>query len=150
MRIVIQRVNQAKVVIDGEEAGAIGLGYVILLGVGMDDTKDDADWLIRKVIGLRVFADEAGKMNRSLNEVNGNLLVISQFTLHASYKKGNRPGFTQAAKPETAIPLYEYFLERMNAEVRGTVASGRFGADMKVHLVNDGPVTIMMDSKAPQ
>lgn len=150
MRVVIQRVTEASVTIDGKTAGSIGLGYVVLLGIGENDTSGDVDWLVRKIAGLRVLADDEGHMNRALNEVGGEVLVISQFTLFASYRKGNRPGFTKAAQPVKAIPLYELFLSRLEAETGRSVARGEFGADMQVHLVNDGPVTIVMDSKNPE
>lgn len=127
----------------------IGLGYLVLLGIETEDTKDDADWLCKKIAGLRVFSDEDGLMNRDLKDVDGEVMVISQFTLHASYKKGNRPSFIKAARPEQAIPLYEYFLEQLTGMVGKPVACGEFGADMKIALVNDGPVTILMDSKDP-
>ncbi|MCP4123231.1 MAG: D-tyrosyl-tRNA(Tyr) deacylase [Bacteroidetes bacterium] len=150
MRVVIQRVSEAKVVIDGTVSGEIGLGYVLLLGIEDADTEQDVDWLVRKVTALRVFSDDEGRMNLSINDVGGNVLVISQFTLHASYKKGNRPGFTKAARPDKAIPLYESFLQKMETSLGKKIASGRFGADMKIHLINDGPVTISMDSQNPE
>jgi D-tyrosyl-tRNA(Tyr) deacylase len=140
MRVVIQRVSEAKVVIDGVVAGEIGVGFVLLLGIEDSDSEDDIDWLIRKVTALRIFSDDEGKMNHSIGEMNGNVLIISQFTLHARYKKGNRPGFTRAARPETAIPLYESFIAKMEASLGRKPATGRFGADMKIHLVHDGPV----------
>ena len=120
---------------------------MVLLGIEMTDTKEDADWLCKKIAQLRVFADENGLMNKDLKEINGDVLVVSQFTLHASYKKGNRPSFINAARPEQAIPLYEYFVAQLSALICKPVATGEFGADMKVALVNDGPVTIVMDSK---
>ena len=147
MRIVIQRVSTASVTIHGEMKSAIGNGFVVLLGIETDDNKEDANWLCSKTALLRVFADEAGLMNKSLKEVDGEVLVVSQFTLHASYKKGNRPSFIKAARPEQAIPLYEYFASTLSAEIEKPVATGNFGADMKVALVNDGPVTIIMDTK---
>lgn len=150
MRIVIQRVSEAKVTIDHEICGSIEHGFVVLLGITHEDTESDADYLIKKLVGLRVFADENGKMNVAINDVGGNVLLISQFTLFASYKKGNRPGFTKAAKPEQAIPLYEYFKKELNAQVLKPLQYGQFGADMKVSLVNDGPITIVMDSKSPE
>lgn len=146
MRAVVQRVSEAKVIADGAETGRIGRGYVLLLGVEIDDTEADTDYLTEKVIGLRVFNDDTGKFNRSLLEVEGAVLLVSQFTLLGDARKGRRPSFTQAARPELAVPLYE----RMIVNLRGrgvTVATGVFGAHMDVHLVNDGPVTILLDSK---
>lgn len=147
MRIVIQRVKHASVTIEGEVKSAIKQGYLILLGVGEDDTKEDAEWLIRKIIGLRVFDDENGVMNRSIMDVDGEILVISQFTLFASYKKGNRPSWLRAASHEISVPLYEYFCKRLSESHGKIVGTGEFGADMKVELLNDGPVTICMDTK---
>lgn len=147
MRIVIQRVKHASVTIEGEVKSAIKQGYLILLGVGEDDTKEDAEWLVRKVIGLRVFDDENGVMNRSIMDVDGEILVISQFTLFASYKKGNRPSWLRAASHEISVPLYEFFCKRLSESLGKTVGTGEFGADMKVELLNDGPVTICMDTK---
>jgi len=147
MRIVIQRVSEASVKIDGKIISAIEKGFLVLLGIKTEDTTDDADFLIQKLINLRVFSDDEGKMNLSLIEVNGDLLIVSQFTLHAATKKGNRPSYIKAARPELAIPLYEYFLSKTKSQFSGKVLSGEFGADMKVALVNDGPVTIIIDSK---
>lgn len=147
MRIVIQRVKHASVTIEGEVKSAIKQGYLILLGVGEDDTKEDAEWLIRKIIGLRVFDDENGVMNRSIMDVDGEILVISQFTLFASYKKGNRPSWLRAASHEISVPLYEFFCKRLSESLGKIVGTGEFGADMKVELLNDGPVTICMDTK---
>ena len=147
MRIVIQRVKHASVTIEGEVKSAIKQGYLILLGVGEDDTKEDAEWLIRKIIGLRVFDDENGVMNRSIMDVDGEILVISQFTLFASYKKGNRPSWLRAASHEISVPLYEYFCKRLSESLGKIVGTGEFGADMKVELLNDGPFTICMDTK---
>ena len=147
MRIVIQRVNEASVKIDGKIISAIDKGFLVLLGIETEDTSADADYLIQKLINLRVFSDDDGKMNFSLIEVNGDLLIVSQFTLHATTKKGNRPSYIKAARPEQAIPLYEYFLSKTKSQFSGKVLSGEFGADMKVALVNDGPVTILIDSK---
>lgn len=147
MRVLIQRVSEAKVMIEGRTAGEIDQGLLVLLGIEHEDTKEDADWLIKKLIGLRIFNDEEGKMNLSIDDVKGAFLVVSQFTLHASTKKGNRPSYINAARPETAIPLYEYFKKALADQSNMIVESGEFGADMKVHLVNDGPVTIWMDSK---
>lgn len=147
MRVVIQRVSQASVQIDGIIRGQIDTGLLVLLGIEHDDQQADADWLTDKIISLRIFQDEADKMNLSIREVSGDILVVSQFTLHASTKKGNRPSFIRAARPEQAIPLYEYFKESLTMKLGKPVAAGIFGADMKVSLVNDGPVTICMDSK---
>lgn len=147
MRIVIQRVKHASVTIEGEVKSAIKQGYLILLGVGEDDTKEDAEWLVRKVIGLRVFDDENGIMNRSIMDVDGEILVISQFTLFASYKKGNRPSWLRAARHEISVPLYEHFCKLLSESLGKTIGTGEFGADMKVELLNDGPVTICMDTK---
>jgi D-aminoacyl-tRNA deacylase len=147
MRIVIQRVSEASVRINSSVKGEIGQGLLILLGIEHDDNREDADWLIQKIIQLRVFSDGEGKMNWSIQDVKGRFLVISQFTLHASTKKGNRPSYIRAARPETAIPLYTYFLEKLEKQSETKVERGEFGADMKVALINDGPVTILMDSK---
>ena len=147
MRIVIQRVNSASVSIDGQVKSAIGPGYLILLGVCEEDTKEDVDWLVRKVIGLRVFDDENGVMNRSIMDVGGDILVVSQFTLYASYKKGNRPSWLRAARHEVSIPLYESFCQQLSQVLGKPVGTGEFGAYMKVALENDGPVTICMDTK---
>jgi len=147
MRIVIQRVSEASVKIEGEIKGAIQIGFLVLLGIEIEDTTDDADYLIQKLINLRVFSDQDGKMNLSLTDINGDILIVSQFTLHAVTKKGNRPSYIKAARPELAIPLYEYFLSKTKSQFSGKVFSGEFGADMKVALVNDGPVTILIDSK---
>jgi D-tyrosyl-tRNA(Tyr) deacylase len=147
MRIVIQRVSEASVKIDGEITSTIQVGFLVLLGIEIDDTTDDADYLIQKLINLRVFSDQDGKMNLSLTDVNGDILIVSQFTLHAVTQKGNRPSYIKAARPEKAIPIYEYFLSKTKSQFSGKVLSGEFGADMKVTLVNDGPVTIIIDSK---
>ncbi|MCW3122426.1 MAG: D-tyrosyl-tRNA(Tyr) deacylase [Flavipsychrobacter sp.] len=147
MRVIIQRVSTASVTIHGNETAAIGIGFMILLGIETEDTREDAEWLCGKIAQLRVFADEQGLMNKDIKEINGDILVVSQFTLHASYKKGNRPSFIKAARPEQAIPLYEYFNTELSAKLGRPVATGTFGADMKVMLVNDGPVTIIMDSR---
>ena len=147
MRIVIQRVSHASVTIEGNVKSAIQKGYLILLGIGEEDTSEDIDWLVRKVIGLRVFEDENGVMNRSIMDVDGEILVISQFTLFASYKKGNRPSWLRAAKHEVSIPLYNEFCEKLSEALGKQVGTGEFGADMKVELLNDGPVTICMDTK---
>ena len=147
MRIVIQRVSHASVTIEGNVKSAIKKGYLILLGVCEEDTSEDVEWLVRKVIGLRVFEDEKGVMNRSIMDVNGEILVISQFTLFASYKKGNRPSWLRAAKHEVSIPLYNEFCSKLSEALGKQVGTGEFGADMKVELLNDGPVTICMDTK---
>lgn len=147
MRILIQRVAEATVKIKGNVHGEINKGLLILLGIEHEDTKDDAEWLIQKINGLRIFSDEEGKMNLSSADIKGEFLVVSQFTLHASTKKGNRPSYIKAARPEKAIPLYEYFVEQLGKTSQSKVATGVFGADMKVLLINDGPVTIWIDSK---
>jgi len=147
MRAVIQRVSHASVTIEGIQKSAIEEGYLILLGVCDEDTIEDVDWLVRKIAGLRVFNDENGVMNLSITEIGGNALVISQFTLFASYKKGNRPSWFRAGSHEHAIPLYEAFCNKLSDAIGKTVGSGEFGADMKVKLLNDGPVTICMDTK---
>lgn len=146
MRIVIQRVSHASVTIEGEVKSTIRQGYLILLGIEESDTSEDVDWLVRKVIGLRVFDDENHVMNRSIMDINGEILVISQFTLFASYKKGNRPSWLRAAKHEISVPLYEEFCKKLSDALGKPVGTGEFGADMKVDLLNDGPVTIMMDT----
>lgn len=147
MRALIQRVSSAKVVIEDDISGQIGQGILVLLGITHDDSDKDIDWLIRKITQLRIFSDEEGKMNLSVQDVQGGLLVISQFTLYADSKKGNRPSYTKSAPPATAIPLYEAFLHNLRQTFAGKVETGKFGADMKVSLLNDGPVTIMLDSK---
>jgi D-aminoacyl-tRNA deacylase len=147
MIAVIQRVSEASVKISNEIKGQIDIGYVILLGIGQEDTLEDIDWLANKIINLRIFGDEEGKMNLALQDVNGNILLISQFTLYASTKKGNRPSFIDAAKPEIAIPLYEQSIKRFEEKLGKKIQTGEFGADMKVSLVNDGPVTIIIDTK---
>jgi D-tyrosyl-tRNA(Tyr) deacylase len=147
MKLVIQRVSEAAVRIAGEIRGSIGTGLLVLAGIATDDTEEDLQWLSRKTVQLRIFNDEAGKMNKSLREVGGGILLISQFTLHASTKKGNRPSYTGAAPPAIAIPLYEKFIQMLEADLGKSIETGIFGADMKVSLLNDGPVTILMDSK---
>ncbi len=147
MRIVIQRVSQASVSINHLETRSIEKGLVVLLGIEHRDDNSDVDWLVNKLVQLRIFSDSSNKMNRSLLDVHGELLIISQFTLIASTKKGNRPSFIGAANPALAIPLYERFIELADGVLPGRVSHGEFGADMKVHLINDGPVTILMDSK---
>jgi D-tyrosyl-tRNA(Tyr) deacylase len=147
MRTVIQRVAAASVTINNVQHAAINNGFLLLLGIEMDDTQEDADWLSAKIGQLRVFADDNGLMNKDIKDAGGDILVVSQFTLHASYKKGNRPSFIKAARPEQAIPLYEYFIAALAKKSGKPVATGVFGADMKVSLVNDGPVTILIDTK---
>lgn len=152
MIAVIQRVSQASVTIENEIKGQIGLGFMILLGITHTDTQEDIEWLSKKIVGLRVFGDEEGKrnaarMNFDLKSVDGNILLISQFTLHASTKKGNRPSFIEAARPEIAIPLYEKMIAQLEFDLGKPIETGIFGADMKVSLLNDGPVTIIIDSK---
>lgn len=147
MRAVIQRVKHASVTIDGNIKSAIEQGFLVLLGIEEADTQEDADWLCKKIVALRVFDDENGVMNRSIQDVGGNILVVSQFTLMASYKKGNRPSYIRAAGHAHAIPLYEYFCKKTTEPLGKEVGTGEFGADMKVELLNDGPVTICMDTK---
>lgn len=150
MRAVIQRVLEASVRIEGRVKAQIGPGLLILLGVEEPDTLEDADWLAKKIVNLRIFNDEAGVMNRSVQEAGGGLLVVSQFTLIASTRKGNRPSYIRAARPETAVPMYENFVERLQLAAGISVGTGEFGADMKVALVNDGPVTILIDTKTKE
>ena len=147
MRIVIQRVSHASVTINSVCKSAIKEGFMILVGIENADTQEDADWLCKKIVNLRVFDDENGVMNKSILEIDGNILVVSQFTLHASYKKGNRPSYIYAAKPDIAIPLYNYFCEALTKALGKEIGTGEFGADMKVELLNNGPVTICMDTK---
>ena len=147
MRAVIQRVSHASVTIEGTEKGQIQQGFLILLGVCDEDTQEDVDWLVKKVAGLRVFDDENHVMNRSIQDIGGEALVVSQFTLYASYKKGNRPSWFRAGSHEHSIPLYEAFCQQLGGQLGKPVATGEFGADMKVELLNDGPVTICMDTK---
>lgn len=147
MRIVIQRVTRASVTIADHVKSKIGKGYLILLGIEADDTTDDIDWLVKKIIGLRVFDDENGVMNLSIMDTGGDIIVVSQFTLMASYKKGNRPSWIRAAKHDISIPLYNEFISRLTTALGKPVGTGEFGADMKVELINDGPVTICMDTK---
>ena len=147
MKVVIQRTTEASVTIDNKVTGQIGNGLLLLLGVAEDDTDEDIEWLSKKLSSLRIFSDEEGKMNLSIQDIKGDFLVVSQFTLHAKTKKGNRPSFIHAAKPEKAVPLYEKFKKVLAAVSGREVESGEFGADMKVALVNDGPVTIIIDTK---
>lgn len=148
MRTVIQRVKNASVTIKGAVNGSIDQGLLILLGIEDEDGEEDIDWLCRKIANLRIFNDEAGVMNRSVRDIEGELLVVSQFTLHASTKKGNRPSYIRASKPEVAIPMYEKFVKLLALKAGRPVETGEFGADMQVSLINDGPVTIFIDSKA--
>lgn len=145
MKVVIQRVSESSVKVDGKIVGEIGNGLMLLVGIDENDEKSDADWLVQKILNLRIFGDEDGKLNLSVQEIQGEILCISQFTLIADYKKGNRPSFIKAAKPDKAIPLFDYFKEEILKSGLKT-ESGIFGADMKVSLINDGPVTIVMDS----
>jgi D-aminoacyl-tRNA deacylase len=147
MIAVIQRVSEAKVSIDHKIKSEIGTGFLILLGITQTDTAEDLDWLAKKIIGLRIFSDEEGKMNLDLKSVGGNILLISQFTLHSSTKKGNRPSFLEAAKPEISLPLYEKMIMVLSIELGKNIESGTFGADMQISLINNGPVTIIIDSK---
>ncbi len=147
MRAIIQRVTEASVTIDGKKTGQIDTGLLVLLGIEPDDSQEDASWLAKKIIQMRIFADEKGVANLALNDINGNVLVISQFTLFASTKKGNRPSYIRAARPEQAIPLYDFFIQSLQTQTQNTIQTGIFGADMKVHLLNNGPVTIFIDSK---
>ncbi|MCB0478977.1 MAG: D-tyrosyl-tRNA(Tyr) deacylase [Crocinitomicaceae bacterium] len=147
MRVVIQRVSSSKVSIDSKIVGSIGQGLNLLLGIEEADESSDIEWLVQKIVNLRIFSDAEGKMNLSIKDIDGEILLISQFTLHASYKKGNRPSFIKSARPDQAIPLYESFKKQLAIELGKEVASGEFGADMKVDIQNDGPVTIVMDSR---
>ena len=147
MRAVLQRVTQASCVVEGNTTGEIATGFLVLLGIEDADTSEDLDWLAQKIVGMRVFSDENGLMNKALADVGGNILLISQFTLYAATKKGNRPGFTRAAKPDVAIPLYEKMIAKLSALLGKNVETGIFGADMKISLLNDGPVTILIDTK---
>ncbi len=147
MRVIIQRVSKSSVSINGHQHAGIKNGFTLLLGIGQTDEKEDAEWLASKVINLRVFEDDAQKMNLSIREIDGEILVISQFTLFASYKKGNRPSFLGSAAPEKAIPLYEYFIKLLENELPGKIKSGVFATMMEVNITNHGPVTIHMDSK---
>lgn len=146
MRAVIQRVKYAKVEIEGKVHNEINAGLLIFLGVEARDEKEDAQWLARKIASLRIFSDAEGLMNMDVNDITGQAMVISQFTLHAKTKKGTRPSFTRAAKPDIAVPLYEDFVDYLHKEIRGSVKTGKFGADMKIDLENDGPVTIIIDT----
>lgn len=147
MRVVIQRVTEASVTIEGKVKSEIGQGLLVLLGIEDADQQADIDWLCKKVTGLRIFDDEDGVMNRSVMDVEGDIIVVSQFTLHAATKKGNRPSYIKASKPDFAIPMYEQFCKSLETQLGKSIQTGEFGADMKVRLLNDGPVTITMDSK---
>lgn len=150
MRAVIQRVSKASVTIEGEKVANIGNGLLILVGIEDEDTQEDINWLSKKIVNLRIFNDENGVMNTSVLNNNGDIIVVSQFTLHASTKKGNRPSYLKASKPDVAIPMYEKFVQEIENELGKTVQTGEFGADMKVELLNDGPVTIIIDTKNKQ
>ena len=147
MRVVIQRVTEASVTIEGHKKANIGQGLLILLGIENEDSQEDINWLCGKISKLRIFNDEEGVMNKSVMDVNGEIIVVSQFTLHASTKKGNRPSYIKAARPDFAIPMYENFVKTLVATTGKSIQTGEFGADMKVQLLNDGPVTILIDSK---
>ena len=150
MRVLIQRVSESSVVIDGKTKSSIGKGLLILLGIENSDAEEDIEFLTKKIINLRIFDDENGVMNKSVMDIDGEIMVVSQFTLHASIKKGNRPSYIKAAKPDISIPLYKQFCETLSSIFGKPVQTGEFGADMKVHLVNDGPVTIWIDSKVKE
>ncbi len=147
MRAVIQRVTEASCTVEGQVTGSIEQGFLVLLGVEDADEQEDLDWLAQKIAGMRIFSDENGLMNKSLADVDGNILLISQFTLFAATKKGNRPGFTRAARPDKAIPMYESMISKLSTLINKEVQTGVFGADMKIRLLNDGPVTITIDTK---
>lgn len=146
MRVVIQRVKHAQVSIDGQEHSGIEQGLLVLLGITHEDTLADAEWLVQKILKMRIFDDEAGVMNRSVMDIHGEVMVVSQFTLMAATQKGNRPSYIRAARPEHAKPLYQYFVENLTQGLQRPIATGEFGADMQVRLLNDGPVTILMDT----
>jgi len=147
MIAVIQRVTRASVTIEGVIKGQIQTGFLVLLGITHTDTREDVEWLSKKIVGMRIFSDPDGKMNLDLAAVGGDILLVSQFTLHASTKKGNRPGFPEAARPEVAVPLYEQMIDRLAADLGRPIQTGQFGADMQVDLLNDGPVTILIDTR---
>lgn len=147
MRAIIQRVTEASCRVEGQITGAIEQGFLVLLGIEDADGQEDLDWLAQKIAGIRIFSDEQGLMNKSLAEVDGNILLISQFTLFAATRKGNRPGFTRAARPDKAIPMYESMIKKLSDLIKKEVQTGIFGADMKISLLNDGPVTIVIDTK---
>ncbi|MBU2949134.1 D-tyrosyl-tRNA(Tyr) deacylase [Tamlana agarivorans] len=148
MKIVIQRVSKASVTIAGEKVANINQGFLILVGIVSEDTAEDIIWLTNKIVNLRVFEDDKDVMNHSIKDIDGDVIVVSQFTLHAATKKGNRPSYIKAAKPDVAIPLYESFVKQLHKDLGKPVQTGQFGADMKVELLNDGPVTIIIDSKS--
>ena len=150
MRIILQRVSEASVTVDEKIVGKIGPGLLLFVGIEDEDTDEDLEWLAGKITKMRIFSDAEGKMNHSVKDVDGDILAVSQFTLHASVKKGNRPSFMGAARPEYAIPMYEKFIKILEITSGRTVETGEFGADMKVRLLNDGPVTISLDSKNPE
>lgn len=147
MRLIIQRVSKANVKIQNKLHASINQGFLILIGIESEDTQDDIEWLCGKIVGMRIFSDREGKMNFDINQINGDILVVSQFTLHASSKKGNRPSFIKAAKPEFAIPMYEKFIGDLENKLGKPIKTGLFGADMQIELINDGPVTLFLDSK---
>lgn len=147
MKAVLQRVSEASVTIEGNRVADIKAGLLVLVGIEDADTQEDVDWLTAKIVKLRIFSDTDGLMNLSVQDINGDIIVVSQFTLHAATKKGNRPSYIRAAKPDIAIPLYEAFVKQMEKEFGKTIQTGEFGADMKVSLLNDGPVTIIIDTK---
>jgi D-tyrosyl-tRNA(Tyr) deacylase len=147
MRVVLQRVTSASVKIEDKYVAKIDKGLLVLLGIATDDTQEDINWLVKKIVSLRIFSDSNQKMNFSVNDINGEIIVVSQFTLFASTKKGNRPSYTKSARPEIAIPLYHNFIETLQNNFSKEIQTGEFGADMKVNLINDGPVTIIIDSK---
>jgi D-tyrosyl-tRNA(Tyr) deacylase len=147
MKVVIQRVSSASVTISNKKVANINTGLLVLVGVVTEDTQEDINWLVKKVANMRIFPDHDGVMNQSVKDINGDIIVVSQFTLQASTKKGNRPSYIKAARPEVAIPLYENFVKSLETEINKTIQTGQFGADMKVSIVNDGPVTIILNSK---
>lgn len=147
MRLLIQRVSEASVSIEGESIASIEKGMLVLLGIEERDTMEDVEWLVQKLVKLRIFSDDEGKMNQNIEEINGDILLVSQFTLHAQVKKGNRPSFVRAARPEVAIPLYRAFQSQLEGSLSKPIKTGIFGAMMQVQLINDGPVTIMIDSQ---
>ena len=147
MRVVVQRVNKAKVVVEGETISQIDQGFLLLVGIEEADNEEDVNWIVRKVLSLRIFSDEEGKMNLDIAAVKGDIIAVSQFTLHAKYKKGSRPSFIRAARPEQAIPLYNSLVDAFEKEMGKPIGTGKFGAMMEVELVNDGPVTIVIDTK---
>jgi D-tyrosyl-tRNA(Tyr) deacylase len=150
VRVIIQRVKEASVKVNGNSFNSISQGLLVFLGIEESDSQEDIEWLVSKIIRLRIFSDDKDKMNLSVNDIKGEILVVSQFTLHASTRKGNRPSFIKAAKPEVAIPLYEEFINKLKSVFNGTLNTGEFGADMEIFLINDGPVTIFIDSKSKE